>query len=100
MCKKVHIREGKGGLLRAPPKILAAPLALCCRYTYRLTACTICIGFHDDENNNTFGYFKKGVYMPQSNFLFDFLSEVVCESSPQSSGFLIDVKVEGSATSW
>ena len=57
-------------------------------------------GFHDDETNNTFGYYKKGVYMPQSNFLFEFVAEVVCESFPQSSGFLINVKAEGSASSW
>ena len=35
--------------------------------------------------------------MPQSNFLFDFIAEVVCESSPQSSGYLVKVKSEGSA---
>ena len=33
--------------------------------------------------------------MPQSNFLFDFIAEVVCESNPQSSGFLMTVKTEG-----
>ena len=37
----------------------------------------------------------KGTYMPQSNFLFDFIAEVVCESNPQSSGFLMTVKTEG-----
>ncbi len=57
----------------------------------------ILLGFHDDCENNTFGYYKKMVYMPQSNFLFDFLSEVVCEASPQSSGYLISVKSEGSS---
>ena len=30
--------------------------------------------------------------MPQSNFLF---AEVVCESNPLSSGFLMTVKTEG-----
>ena len=28
-------------------------------------------------------------------FLFDFIAEVVCESNPQSSGFLMTVKTEG-----
>ena len=41
------------------------------------------------------GYYKKGAYMPQSNLLFDFTAEVVCESYPQSSGFLMTVKTEG-----
>ena len=56
-------------------------------------------GFFDDDENNTFGYFKKGTYMPQSNFTFEFVSEVVCESWPQSSGFLVKVKAEGSSVS-
>ena len=33
--------------------------------------------------------------MPQSNFLFNFIAEVVCESNPQSSEFLMTVKTEG-----
>ena len=36
------------------------------------------------------------MYKPQSNFLFDFITEVVCETFPQSSGFLMSVKTEGS----
>lgn len=32
--------------------------------------------------------------MPQVNFFFQFVAEIVCESCPQSSGFLIDVKVQ------
>lgn len=60
-----------------------------------MTNAILCIlGYHDDCDNNTFG--KKGVYMPQSNFLFDFIDEVVCTTSPQNSGFLITVKSEGS----
>lgn len=39
--------------------------------------------------------FKKGEYVPQSNFTFDFVSEVICKSHPQSSWFLLNVKEEG-----
>ena len=44
--------------------------------------------FHDDLKENTFGVCKKGVYMPASDFLFDLVLEVICES-PSSSGYLI-----------
>ena len=54
----------------------------------------IFLGFH--EENNTFGCYKKGVYVPQSNFSFEFVAKVICESHPQSSGFLVAVKEEGS----
>ena len=54
------------------------------------------IGFHDDSTHNTFGYYKRGVYMPQSNFLFEFITEVISEADPQSSGFLLMVKTEDS----
>lgn len=58
-----------------------------------------CAGFFDDNDNNTFGCYKKGVFVPQSNFAFDFVAEVICESCPQSSGFLLKVKKEGSVNS-
>lgn len=58
--------------------------------------CVQYVGFHEDRDKNTFGYFKKNRYIPQSNFIFNFISEVVCEMSPNSSGFLILVKEEGS----
>lgn len=56
-------------------------------------------GFKDDDENNTFGCLKKGIYMPQSNFAFEFVTEVICQSWPQSSGFLVKVKAEGSSLS-
>lgn len=55
------------------------------------------MGFH--EENGTFGTFRKGCYMAQSNFQFVFISEVVCHSHPQTSGFVISVTEEGSVSS-
>ena len=57
----------------------------------------IFLGFH--EENNTFGFYKKGVFVPQSNFSFEFVAEVICEAHPQTSGFLVAVKEEGSSIS-
>ena len=54
------------------------------------------VGYHDDVGNHTFGFFRKGEYVPQSNLSFEFVAEVVCESNPQSSGFLLSVTREGS----
>ena len=54
------------------------------------------IGYHDDRSNKTFGYFKERQYIAQSNFNFEFVAEVACESTPQSSGFLLSVTREGS----
>ena len=51
-------------------------------------------------DNNTFGYYKKGIYMPQSNFCFKICAEVVCDVFPQSSGFVINVIAEGSSNGW
>ena len=42
------------------------------------------------------GYFKERQYIAQSNFNFEFVAEVMCESTPQSSGFLLSVTREGS----
>lgn len=55
------------------------------------------IDFSEDNDAGTFGFLKKGSYKPKSNFTFEFVSEVVCKSYPQSSGFLISVREEGSA---
>ena len=57
----------------------------------------IFLGFN--EENNTFGFYKKGEYVPHSNFSFEFVAEVICESHPQTSGFLVAVKDEGSSIS-
>ena len=41
--------------------------------THAVLSCRICIsGFHYDIYNGTFGVYRKGVYVPQSNFVFEF----------------------------
>ena len=40
---------------------------------------------------------RERICLNQISYLtsFDFIAEVVCESNPQSSGFLMTVKIEG-----
>ena len=40
---------------------------------------------------------EKAYNVPQSNFVFEFTTEVVCETYPQSSGFIVKVKEEGAS---
>ena len=49
---------------------------------------TFTAAFHDDMEENTFGVFKKGTYVPASDFRFDLILEVICET-PSSSGYLV-----------
>ena len=66
--------------------------------THALLLYCICIsGFHDNIYNGMFGVYRKGIYVPQSNFVFEFTTEVVCETYPQSSGFIVKVKEEGAS---
>ena len=52
------------------------------------------IGYHEDPIKASFGYFKNGKYIPQSNFWFELVAEVVFQTAPQQSGFLLSVKKE------
>lgn len=51
------------------------------------------LGLYKDTEKN-FGVMKKGKYRPMSDFQFEFVSEVICCSSPQSSGFVIRLTPE------
>ena len=48
---------------------------------------TFTAAFNDDMEN-TFGVFKKGTYIPASDFRFDLILQVICET-PLSSGYLV-----------
>lgn len=43
-------------------------------------------------DNGTIGVCIKDVYVPQSNSVFEFVAEVVCETYPQSSGCIVKEK--------
>ena len=47
-------------------------------------------GLHDDIDNGTISVCIKGVYVPQSNSVFEFVAEVVCETYRQSSGCIVE----------
>lgn len=49
-------------------------------------------GFNDDIDNGTIGVCIKDVYVPQSNSVFEFVAEVVCETYPQSFGCIVKEK--------
>lgn len=53
----------------------------------------ICIGFHEDNDRNTFGVWKKGTYRPLSDFNFYFSMKVLCKKS-SSTGYLVSVMQE------
>lgn len=55
-----------------------------------------CVDFHDDPKENTFGIMKKGVYLPASGFLFNLVTEVICDV-PSSSGYLINLTPRNSS---
>ena len=40
-----------------------------------------------------FGVIKKGSYRPASDFSFEFVAEVICDS-PESSGFIMKLRPE------
>ena len=46
--------------------------------------------FFDNVSENTFGAMKKGEYLPASDFLFDLVTEVICDV-PSSSGYLVNL---------
>lgn len=50
-------------------------------------------GFHEDNNRNTFGVWKKGSYRPLSDFNFNFSMKVLCDKS-SSTGYLVSVSQE------
>ena len=43
-------------------------------------------------DNGTISVCIKGVYVPQSNSVFEFVAEVVCETYRQSSGCIVKEK--------
>ena len=47
--------------------------------------------FHEDRERNTFGVLVKGRYKAVSNFTFTLRNNVICESRPHLSGYLLEV---------
>lgn len=51
------------------------------------------VGFHEDNNRNTFGIWKKGIDRPLSDFNFHYTMKVLCDKSI-STGYLVSVLQE------